>query len=66
MEWFAVKRSIRYHFDNPAQIHNRDSITDMPDNAQIMRNKEIGEIELPLQLHKQVEYLGLDGHVQGR
>ena len=46
------------------QIHHRDLIGDVLHHAQIMRNKEIRQADLLLQVHQEVQNLGLDGHVQ--
>lgn len=44
----GVLRPVKYirdiaGFDNLANIHHRDAVTDMPDNAEIMRDKDVGE-----------------------
>ena len=46
------------------EIHHEDPVADMPDDAEIVRNEEIGEISLLLQILKQVDYLRLDRHVE--
>jgi hypothetical protein len=46
-------------FDDLAQVHHRDRIGDMAHDLQIVRNKKIGDAHFPLQIHHQVEHLGL-------
>ena len=35
------------------------------DSAQVVGDEQIGEVEFVLQIHENVQNLGLDGHVQG-
>ena len=37
----------------------------MLDHAQVVGDEQIGEVEFVLQIHENVQNLGLDGHVQG-
>ena len=37
----------------------------MADHGQVMGYEQIGELHLLLQVHEQVDDLGLDGNVQG-
>ena len=46
------------------QIHNANTVTDIFDNAQVMRNKQICQVVLLFQIQKQVDDLRLDGNVQ--
>ena len=39
---------------------------DVPHDGQIVRDEEVGDAELFLQLHEQVDHLGLDRDVEGR
>ena len=41
-------------FDNFTNIHHRDAVTNMPDNAEIMRNENVSKGEFFLQLSKKV------------
>ena len=45
--------------DDLAQIHHDNSLADIFHDAQIMGDEEIGEIELLLQIHQQVQHLRL-------
>ena len=49
---------------NTAKIHDGDAIRQVADDAKVMRDKEIGKPKLFLQFFQQIQYLGLDGHVQ--
>ena len=60
-----VEQGVRSgRLDNPAEIHDRDTISDVPDDAQIMRHEQIGEVHLGAQIHEQVEHLCLDRYVE--
>ena len=48
-----------------AQIHDAQTVADMLDHAQVVGDEQIGEVEFVLQIHENVQNLGLDGHVQG-
>ena len=50
--------------DDAAEIHHRDTAADMFDDAQIVRNEEIGQLEFLLQILHQVQDLRLDRHVE--
>lgn len=50
-----------HHF---SQIHDADSVADMADNTQIMRNKQIGQVEFILQFFHQIDDLGLNGDIE--
>src|SRR5699024_7103973 len=51
-------------FDDLAQIHDRNSIGNVTNNGQIVRDEQVSETEFTLYLFKQIDDLGLDGHVQ--
>ena len=53
-------------FDEFAQIHHPDTVGNVGDDGEIMRDEEIGKIELFLELLEQIEHLSLDGDIQGR
>src|SRR5215469_2296191 len=54
------------HLDDAAEIHYRDAIADVLDDREVVGDKQIGQFELVLQIHQQVEDLGLDRHVERR
>ncbi len=56
---------IRGQFYKTSQIHNGYTVADVLHDAQIVRNKKIGEVHLLLELGEQVDNLGLDGDIQG-
>lgn len=47
-------------FYNPAEIHDRDPVGDVFDDAKVMADKEIGQIQLVAQLHEKVDDLRLN------
>jgi hypothetical protein len=56
----------RCHLDDLAQIHHGNARADVLDQAQVVRNEKIGELELPLQIDQQVDHLRLHRDVEGR
>ena len=52
--------------DDLAQVHHRDPVGDVADDAEVVRDEEIGELELVLEVLEQVDDLRLDRDVQGR
>jgi hypothetical protein len=38
----------------------------MPDDTQVMRDEEVGQMEISLKILQEIEDLGLDRNVQGR
>ena len=48
-----------------AQVHHGDAVGDVLDDVQIVGDEQVGQAQLLLQIVKQVDNLGLDGHVQG-
>ena len=53
-------------FDDAAEIHDRDAVGEVLDDAEIMADEQVGEVELVAQVHEQVEDLRLDRHVERR
>ena len=51
--------------DDLAEVHDGDTVTDVPDDGQIMGDEQICKPELTLEVGKQVEDLCLDRHVKG-
>src|SRR5438445_8306075 len=53
-------------FDEPPEIHDTDAVRHLIDDREIMRDEQIGQTELALQILHQVEDLRLDRDVEGR
>ena len=51
-------------FDDAAEIHDGDTVADVLDHRQIVRDEQIGQAELALQIHQQIEDLRLDRDVE--
>ena len=61
----VIKQLLRVRqFDHVAQIHDADSVGNVLDNGKIVRDEQIGQVALFLQIGQQVDNLALDGHVQ--
>ncbi len=58
----VVGRTVLHHL---AVLHHDDLISHLPHHSEVMRNKELGQIHLYLQLSKQFEHLSLHHHVEG-
>ena len=54
----------RSELNDIAEVHNGDTVTDVLDDVEVMRNEEERQSELLLQVVQQVDDLGLDGNVQ--
>ena len=52
------------HFDDPAEVHDRDPVCDVPDDGQIVRDEQIGDAELTPQTGQEVDHLRLDRDVE--
>ena len=62
----AIELTSRRHLDDLAQVHHRDPVGDVLNDRQVVRDEEIGQVELGLQALEQVDDLGLDRDVEGR
>ena len=51
---------------DPAEVHDRDPIADVLDDAHVVGDEHVGQPELALELLEQVEDLRLDRHVERR
>ena len=47
------------------EVHNHDPVTDIFDDAEVMGDEHIGQVELLLQTAEEVDDLCLDRNVQG-
>src|SRR4029077_11525141 len=61
----AVELMTGCDFHDLAQVHDRDPVGDVLHDREIVRDEEVGEVELALQLLEQVDDLRLDGNVEG-
>jgi hypothetical protein len=57
--------SVRY-LHQPSQIHYCHTVADMAHHREVMRDEEIGDAKLFLDIIEKVDDLGLDGNVQSR
>ena len=51
-------------FDDPAEVHHRDPVGDVPDHRQVVADEDVGDPQLLLQVVEQVEHLRLHRQVQ--
>ena len=56
----------RRHLNDFAEIHYRHSVAESFNNGKIVRNENIGQIELRPEVSKQCQNLCLDRHIQRR
>ncbi|SAJ34076.1 Uncharacterised protein [Enterobacter cloacae] len=66
MQRVLVELVRRPHLRRSAEVHHQDVVGDVADHRQVVRDEHVGGAELLLQVHEQVQYLGLDRHVEGR
>ena len=64
MQRVLVELGRRRDFDDPAEIHDCDAIGDVPHDREVVRDEQIREVELLLQLLEQVDDLRLDRDVE--
>ena len=64
MQCVRVQIIGRSELHDIAEVHNGDTVADVLDDVEVMRNKEERQSELLLQVMQQVDDLGLDGNVQ--
>ena len=56
----------RRFLDHLAEVHDDDTPAHMTDDTEVVRDEEIGQVELLLQLDEEVQHLGLDRDVESR
>ncbi len=64
--WVGEQPLGRCDLDDPAQVHDRDPVAEVPDDGQVVRDEQQGQAELAAQVAQQVQDRGLDADVQGR
>src|SRR5690348_17437130 len=57
-------RHTRWTCDWSSDVCSSD--LDVPDDGEVVRDEQVGEVELVAQVLEQVDHTGLDGHVQRR
>ena len=66
MERVLVQVVRRRQLHDLAEVHDRDPVGDVPDDCEVVRDEEVREAELALQLLEQVDDLRLDRDVERR
>lgn len=51
-------------FDDLTFVHHRDALADMLDDRHVVGDEEVGQSELFLKVHEQVDDLRLDRHIE--
>ena len=64
MQGTLVQVPLVRQLDNLAQIHYRDPVADMVDDAEIVGDEQIAQMQPRLQLLEQIEHLSLDRNVE--
>ena len=57
---------LRRHFNNLSEVHDRHPDADVLDEPEIMRDKQVGELQLSLQVHQEIDHLRLHRHIECR
>src|SRR5215510_2794337 len=66
MQRIAVQLITVGDLDHPSKIHDRDTMAQVPDHAEIMGNEQVGELELLAEFFEEIDDLRLDRHVERR
>ena len=53
-------------FDDVAEVHHGDAVADVAHHRQVVRDEQVGDAELGLQVHQQVDHLRLHRDVERR
>ena len=56
----------RRELDDLAEVHHGDPVAHVADDSEVVRDEDVGELELVLQVVEQVQHLRLDGDVECR
>ena len=54
----------RRDLDDLAEVHHRDAVGDVPHDGEVVRDEQVSEAELALQVLEQIDDLRLDGHIE--
>jgi hypothetical protein len=65
MRRVSVNRTSVAELDNATAVDHRDPVGYVPDDGDVMRDEQVGNVEILLQVTEQVEHLSLDRDVQG-
>jgi hypothetical protein len=50
--------------DDATEVHHGDAMRDLADHGEVVRDEEIGETPVALELEEEVEHLGLHRHIE--
>src|SRR5436190_16685668 len=64
MLWISEQRAFVRELNDFAEIHDRDAMTDVLDHGKIVRDKQVRELHLVLEIHQQIDDLRLYRHVE--
>src|SRR6266511_838571 len=64
MERVGVEHLLRGELHEVAEVHHRDAIGDVVHDAQVVRDEQVRELDLLLEIVEEVEDLRLDRHVE--
>src|SRR5438093_3451743 len=60
------QRASRSELDDPAEVHHGDTMADVLDHREIVRDKKVRQVELALEIDEQVDDLGLHRDIERR
>ena len=64
VEWICKNVFGASQLDQPAEVHDADLIAQVPNHGEVMRDEEVSQPELALEVAKEVDDLGLDRDVE--
>jgi len=60
------QRALVGQLDDLAQVHHGDAVADVLDHGEVVRDEQVRELHLVLQVHQEVDHLRLHRHVERR
>lgn len=51
-------------FHHTAEVHNDDALAEVFDDGEVVRNEQVGEATVPLDVLEEIDHLGLDADVE--
>ena len=62
----CVDHALFSNFYDLTEIHHRHTVRDMPHHGKIMRDEQVGQPHIALQILQQIDDLRLDGDIERR
>ena len=63
---FRKKAALVGNLDDPSEVHYRHAVADVFHHREVMRDEQVAEAKIDLQIHQQIDHLRLHGYVKRR